>query len=464
VQKHQHQHQLALSALGNEGDIKTKRRRQDIDSFQEWAWACGIQSSEGFELVATPKTNQQGDCYNDEEDVSVQTSQALEAHSPILFIPQEMILSSSKAMAELGESLSEAEQMLRADSTKDNNATLVRHFYIMMKLLLEWQRGPDSPWYPYLNQALPRSFDNGASMTPVCYKCLPPHVAALAQKERAALNQLSAVKRVVSFLDNDTKGNTELWKWAYSVVTTRSVLYQSGSSLFSNEGDLCLIPMLDMFNHDAAPECNNIEFALDDHGNCLVQTNQNVEAGWELCRNYYCNTEGCDDDFRLDPSFLLARYGFVDHSAPGLFCKWTPPHVNEDMKQLGYSPERMFFYKESGDIAPLVWDLLLYQVLMTEEEEEEGPRQQLVQAHIQGDHETKQWLHEQYYALTSELLRQHVATVLQELEELSQKIQSLQDQKNAKEHRRLPLIAEHNQVVQDTFRAVQWRWFEGENP
>ena len=51
-----------------------------------------------------------------------------------------------------------------------------------------------------------------------------------------------------------------------------------------------------------------------------------------------------------NPSHLLARYGFLDETCPATYCKLLPPTVNRDMLDLGYTHERMLFYR-TGEVA-----------------------------------------------------------------------------------------------------------------
>lgn len=399
--------------------IVDEKAGRDVAAMEEWASSCGVQKVGGFQLV--------GESIDGFLDVSVQTSQAIPANSPVLFVPNEMILSSNKAVEEFGR-LDEAEELI----FKGGAESELRHYYLMLKILVEWERGEGSPWFPYLN-SLPRWFCNGAAMTPFCYKCIPPLVASLAKQERARLNNLS-VKRV-PFLSNDTKGNMELWKWAFQIVYTRSFDSNDGT------GDLRIAPMADMFNHGAETE---VEYCYDEHGNCYIQTTKDVAAGSPLRMSHGDPT---------NPSFLFARYGFLDESSKATFCKLIPSHVNEEMKHLGYAHNRMLFYKDTGDVSAEVWDILLYQVLS---EKDISKRQEFYAAHMNGDSATKQLLHERHYTETSAKLWEHIDTFLNELNLLSDKACG----RDFETHPRLPLILRHNEFVKMNFLAVRSRYFE----
>lgn len=394
---------------------------RDIASFEEWASYGGIQKADGFQLVGEEVDN------TGFLDVSAMTTQDIPASSPAVYVPSEMILSANSAMQEFGP-LGEVEELLRANGYGAD----LRQYYLMLKLLVEVEKGHDSPWFQYLN-SLPRYSSNGASMTVFCYSVVPPLVSRLCKDERARFKNLSMGKRGIPFLSDETKGSEDLWKWAYQIVYTRGFETNNGS------GDFCIAPMADMFNH--ATE-TNIELAYDEYGNCYAQTTQDVPANSPLCMSYGDPT---------NPSFLLSRYGFLDQSSPATFCKILPKHVSEEMKNLGYAHNTMLFYKDTGDVSEQVWDILLYMALG---ETDQAAQQQFYQAHMNGDYATKQSVHEQYYPLTVTKLVDHIDTFLGDLDDLQRKGEH-GGQVAMDDHPRLPLILRHNEFVRNTFLAVR---------
>jgi len=397
---------------------------RDITAMEQWSYQCGVQGVEGLQLVsdseATTNAIQQG------SDFFLSTAYEIPANSPVLFVPSEMILSSNKIVEEYGR-LEDAEKLI----TSLNAESELRQYYLMLKILVEWERGDESPWFPWLN-AMPRYFSNAASMTPFCYKCLPSLMASLAMKERANLNHLQ-VKRV-PFLTEETRGNADLWIWAYQIVYTRSFEANNGS------GDLLIAPMADYINHATETE---VTMGFDEEGNCHVQTVKDVPAGSPLRISYGDST---------NPSFLFARYGFLDESAPATFCKYMPPHVSKELKEMGYAHNRMLFYKDTGDVSQEVWDVLLHQILSSSNI---AKKRQLYKAHMENDFETKQALHEQYYPETSQKLLEHIDDFIHQLDELSSKSMG----RDINEHPRLPLILRHNEFVRNSFLAVRARFF-----
>ena len=136
----------------------------------QWADVCGVQKADGFEL-----TSDDGGF-----DVYARTVSDLPAGSPVVFVPEQMILSSNKAAAELRtDEMEDAEKLLKSLNAEDE----IRHFYLMIKVLLELEKGQDSPWFPWFN-SLPRYYTNAASMTPVSSSVLYLNVIVLSKTVR----------------------------------------------------------------------------------------------------------------------------------------------------------------------------------------------------------------------------------------------------------------------------------------
>lgn len=142
-----------LSAPGIPAIDISEAASRDIPTMLEWADVCGVQKAEGFEL-----TSDDGGF-----NVYARTVTDLPAGSPVVFVPEQMILSSNKAAAELRtDDMEDAEKLLKSLNAEDE----IRQFYLMIKVLLELEKGQDSPWFSWFN-SLPRYYTNAASMTPV---------------------------------------------------------------------------------------------------------------------------------------------------------------------------------------------------------------------------------------------------------------------------------------------------------
>jgi len=174
-------------------------------------------------------------------------------------------------------------------------------------------------------------------------------------------------------------------------------------------------------------------------GNCNVYTTADVAPGSPLRMSYGDPT---------NPSALFAQYGFLDESSPATFCKITNIQPTEELKNLGLDFSRMLFYKDNGAVSEEVWDVLLYsQVLKSNKQ----AQQAFYQAHMTGDVETKQSIHQHYFLETATALKKHIDTFLKQLDDLTKK----GDGVDVNTHPRLPLILKHNEFVRQTFLTVK---------
>lgn len=392
---------------------------RDTDTIREWAANFGVQTSDGFQLVSG----------EDGLDVFAITDQDLPADNPILYVPNEMILTGSRVRQEFGADAFEAEQKLKRllTTSKASGPDRIPQFYLFLKVLKEYENGDQSPLYPWLN-SLPRYYSNGASMTDFCFGCLPPYAGELALTEKTRLSQFIMALSEVPFLSSETIKNADLARWAFAVVHTRY--------LDMPNGDVGLIPLADYFNHHGAETEACISY--DEEGNCYAYSTRDVPAGQPLRICYADPT---------NQSNLLARYGFLDESSPAIFCKILIPNPSPELVAMGYDHSNMLFYKDTGDVSQEVWDVLLYQELGRDREQQQA----FYDAHIAGDFATKQEYHQHYFSLTLKALQKHVDYFLIELEELSQNSWN----KDVQRHPRLPLIMSHNEFVKNTFERVQ---------
>jgi len=312
----------------------------------------------------------------------------------------------------------------------------VADFYLFIKFLVEYEAQENSPFHPYLD-SLPRLFYNSISMTDFCYECLPPLVFSLSRLEKVKFDNFRQVIGKVDIVSDYTKNNMEVLKWAFNCVYTRAYADKEGQG-----SDVTITPLGDMFNHGTDTE---IEVYFDEGGNAMVYTTADVAANSPLRISYGCPT---------NPSFLFARYGFLDESSPATFCKMmdipkTPENVN-----MGMDFSKMLFYHDTGDISKEVMDVALYAKVLTNlksSPETDGYKQAFYEAHMNGDENTKAMIHEQYRYETISEIKKHVDTFLKALDALEQKSYG----KDMNEHPRLPLILRHNEFVKETFMKIQ---------
>lgn len=402
----------AFSAFQAAGGVVSvdENAQRDVFTMEEWATSCGVQRANSMELTSY-----------DNMDYSVVTQEDLPVGSPVLYVPNEMVLSSIKAVQEFGGALRPAENELM--NTGKVEQRLLPLFRIFVKILAEYEKGPGSPWYPWLN-AMPRMYNTGASMTYACFDCLPPYAAGLAMQERIQSVNFQKAAKILP-LSEETLTDVDLLKWAYNVAVTRSMEWN---------GERYIAPMADMFNHGTDTE---VELSYDEEGNCMAYASRDVPAGSPLRVSYGDPT---------NPSPLFATYGFLDESSPATFCKLM--HLTDEMEALGYDFSNLLFYKDTGDISMEVYDVILYAILL---KNDPNLAQTFYQAVISGDESTKSQFHEQYFQYTKEELQKHVDGTLRNLEKWSSQAGSY----DPRTHPRVPVILKHNSFVKETFLKVK---------
>lgn len=398
---------------------------RNLNTLDPWATNAGIQKVEGLELYS-----------EDGMDWQYITTADIPSGTTIMYIPADVCLSSSRVEAELN-SMSNGGVAAAVDQlNRIGGQNSVADFYLFVKLLVEYENAENSPYFPWLD-SLPRLYLNSVSMTDFCYECLPPLVFSLSRLERVKFDNFRQVLAKVDLISDYTKSNIEVHKWAFNSVYTRAYADKEGQG-----SDVTITPLGDMFNHGTETE---IEVYFDEGGNAMVYTTADVAANSPLRISYGCPT---------NPSFLFARYGFLDESSPATFCKMmdipkTPENVN-----MGMDFSKMLFYHDTGDISQEVMDVVLYAKVLEKlksSPENDGYKQAFYQAHMNGDENTKAMIHEQFRYQTLSEIKKHVDTFLESLDALEKKSWG----KDVSEHPRLPLILSHNEFVKQTFLKVQ---------
>eukprot|EP00534_Pseudo-nitzschia_fraudulenta_P003338 CAMPEP_0201121830 /NCGR_PEP_ID=MMETSP0850-20130426/5620_1 /ASSEMBLY_ACC=CAM_ASM_000622 /TAXON_ID=183588 /ORGANISM="Pseudo-nitzschia fraudulenta, Strain WWA7" /LENGTH=457 /DNA_ID=CAMNT_0047388385 /DNA_START=256 /DNA_END=1629 /DNA_ORIENTATION=+ len=432
-----------------------ERAPRNIEPFDEWTTTCGVQRADGVRLSYTNPEDQ----YN-QDDISAVTDVDIPAGQPVLGIPANMILSSSSSKEEL-EAMSDSldEEIYNSDAGGIRKAVdllsrlgagdTVPKFYLFLKVLLEYTRGTESPYYPWLD-SLPRLYYNSVSMTDFCYECLPPLVFSLSRRERVKFDNFhDALKKIDSrIFPEDLKSDKDgVLKWAFNVVHTRCFSGNQNGNSGDGNGigesvapgeEQRIVPMADMLNHGTETD---VEISYDEEGNCNVYSVRDIPAGSPLQISYGCPT---------NPSEFFATYGFLDETSPATFCKIMNIQPTPELKTIGLDFSRMLFFKDTGDISAEVWDVLLYSKVLSNDIETKNA---FYEAHVNGDEDTKNAIHQQYMDRTSKELKSHVDTFLEQLDGLQAKA----DDKDWNEHPRLPLILRHNEFVRSTFENVKLR-------
>jgi len=390
---------------------------RNAEGFLEWADYYGI-NRENYQL-SLGDTNWGG----------VATHSA-PAGSRVLYVPGVLRMTSQNAREQDFADLEPYIAQTIDATTSNGIIELKSHFYLFLKLLQEYDMGNQSPYFPWID-ALPRKFNTALTFDDFEMDCLPPFVKFLANRDRDNYELFVEVLQSANTpsISDDTKYNPDVTKWAFNVVFTRA------RAAF---GEAEIIPMADMLNHVWNA---NAQVQYDDAGDVHVVLLRDVQEGEPLSKCYGQPT---------NPSRFMATYGFFDASPPATYCKLFPDIVvTPELANMGFGYDRMVFYVENGGIAEEVWDVLLYTLLGNVDP---GVQQQLYEAHMTGDVETKGQIHQFYLAQTSSALLEHVNDMLQELQECAE---TMDEGGMGLTHENLPMIRRHNDFVRQTFLKVK---------
>ena len=134
-----------------------ERTQRDVWTMDQYMTDCGVQRSEGISLYDSSTGHQQPGM-----DFGLMTQTDLPAESPVLCVPANMILNSKELReGELVGIIESAEEYLEIMGVDVREYSM---YHLFLKILLEYEKGDESPWFPWLN-SLPRYYSNGASMT-----------------------------------------------------------------------------------------------------------------------------------------------------------------------------------------------------------------------------------------------------------------------------------------------------------
>ena len=127
--------QQCSTALHNNGycaDLSEYANR-DINAMHDWAYNYGVQQAEGFSLTSY-----------DGYDFFAMAGEDIPAGTCVLYVPSNLYLTSYGSKQEFGQQ-EEAESLIGNLAGADQFPL----FYLFLKILVEYERGQDSSWFPW---------------------------------------------------------------------------------------------------------------------------------------------------------------------------------------------------------------------------------------------------------------------------------------------------------------------------
>lgn len=135
--------------------------------------------------------------------------------------------------------------------------------------MCEYERGIDSPWWPYL-EGLPQRYSTPIYWTQALIKRLPDFVATKVSSIREEIrSSYRTCHEVIHAVLRPAGGISERrwfsrFAWAWSAVNTRCVYWKQPSHspqcISGEEDHYAMAPFLDLLNHTATAEVGNSNY------------------------------------------------------------------------------------------------------------------------------------------------------------------------------------------------------------
>ncbi|CAB9515982.1 SET domain containing [Seminavis robusta] len=426
--------------------------QRDLSTLREWATKNGVRFAENVGFSNSGETDgDQADWAISllDEDVT-STGSTLRKGAVVLSVPQDLVLSSSKVLDELGgiSALQSAFDFLEEESFGDFKS----EFLLVLKMLKELSKGGESKWCPWI-QSLPKHFSTGISFDNAEIECLPTFSAVLVEYECL---KLQAFGVATSKLDHKwipdiaTSDGMVILKWAYNVVYSRCWKF-SDYLEESDGGDSDIVPIGDLFNHkepanvavENEPSSGSVDFVLQNSDTGTAVGANKINS---LCLSYGTS----------NPHRFLVIFGFVDESMPEIFSQITFPNPTADHIALGCEDRsKMVYGTTDGCISnDTIRNSVLFALLVSKPEEQKA----FVEAHRQQKQSVMRDFHSKYALETALTLKNHVSATLAELELLGNRIEEVKrEDTQQRQHSNLPLIEKHNQFLRRVFGKVKKR-------
>jgi len=462
-----------------------------MEGLAKWATSKGVMMENGVSLFPSSSTTDT----TDTEDWNIRlllppqdSTTPIDLDRRLLFIPREIILNSLKIEESFRHSVpgwKDAMDYIHSRNCGDQ----VAQYHLWVQILMEWERGTKSEWYPWI-QSLPRTFSNALYMDKVELDFLPPYAWSLAKLQLLHLEIFPKALKMMKMdtLSNDILQNHELHKWALSVVFTRCWGVNDDDDDDDNDDEknptddgrnptddrkTCHIaPIGDMLNH-AEKATTFLEYDTD--GNCAFFMKQEMVKKAAMTTTTMATTEQPQQQplslsygRTTNPSRFLVLYGFVDTTQRHIFVQILVTQPTIQHKNMGYNVDRMTLNTEDGTLTDEVWDVTLYSIL------EQIPKfqEQFYTARQSNDTVTTDILRCQYRLETSVVLKRHMDAKLKELEDLLVRMDQLMMMASSgsvtettnpierhtlleEQHPRFFLIRQHNIFLYQAFAKAQ---------
>jgi len=381
---------------------------RDLFAMSKWAEQQGIVMHESLEWKR----------YND-DPLDEDSNWGLELKEPVppgttlLQVPRNLVLDADS----IGEEFQVRDGQEKLSLALEQLGDFGIHkegFFIFLKLLRCSKESEDSQWAPWI-QALPKKFPD---FTTAEKECLPFYAKYAADYQDNKFQAFCHAAAALGELKESDPLDMETAKWAFHAVGSRC---WKTAPINKDDGEAPnteLVPVGDMFNHREPPNV-----AITHDGGSVNFVYKGNDEDDEDNKNLYI-TYGQPSN----PHRFLAIFGFVPNDMTHV---WS--HLAYPDNPFSADASKMVVRASDGMVPKIVWDAILYALLQPQGETPVFTEEQ----------------HTKYKKFTSNVLKTHVTTLLDELAALRLKMDTTTDGE------RMDLIRQHNEFLTTVFSRVR---------
>jgi hypothetical protein len=338
----------------------------------------------------------------------------------LLQVPRQLVLDADCLQTDLDQ----ANKLVKAVEQLGDFAIHKDMFLIFLKLLqcsCDKEGDASKKWAPWI-QALPQTFPT-LEFSKEEKECLPFYARYAADYQEKKFQAFCQGAKEFFGDDDDASLDEDTLKRAFCSVSSRC--WKTVPLDDSTAPNTELVPVGDMFNTRDPPNVAILHDSDSDNVSFVYLGDED-----ENNKNLYI-TYGQPSN----PHRFLAIFGFVDTSMPYAWSHLTYPDnpFCDDVSQ-------MVVRASDGMVPKQVWDAVLYALL-------QPPKGTPAPVYTKEQHD-------KYYKFTSNVLKNHIDTTLQECKELRQKMDAISTTSDDGNNN-LDLVRQHNEFLMTVFTRVQ---------
>lgn len=370
---------------------------RDVFAMAKWAKDQGIEMHDSLQWKQ----------YDPDKDGNwgLELKEPVPAGTTLMKVPRSVVLDAKTLLREFRDI--DGEEKLEQALDRLGDYRIHKDGFLIFIKLLRCSKDADSKWAPWI-QGLPK-VEDFPQFSETEIACLPMYAKYAAQYQEDKFQAFCQAAAALGEYDESDL------RWAFHAVGSR--FWKTDPLNEMEEPNTELVPVGDMFNHREPP---NVAITHDgDYVNFVFKGDADKN-----CKDLYITYGQPSNVHRF-----LAIFGFVPTDMPQVWSQVAYPD-----NPFSADISNIVFGVKDGAIPKIVWDAVLFALL------------QPAKGTPTPDYTREQ--HTKYKKFTLDVLRNHVARELAELNQLRQKI-------DATSGDNIDLIRQHNEFLTDVFTRVQ---------